>query len=466
MSTALTGTRPAPRSRAVEGLRGFVAGLPARAGAVPGPTTCPGVAAAPEGGRWPAFDERALEKRLERLRREPDGAEPAVARAVLAEEAAVHDHRLRSRFEEQRAAYGARLYRRDAVADILEARDRALAAVRAEAEERRAEIDRARDEARRREDDLEDFRKTEGIEREAQYPEHRVRHCLVAVCAAAAETIGNGALLAGGAAGGLVEAWGVAATIAVVNIGGAFFGGNLARFANHRSPLKKGFGVLAFLGCGGGLFVFNLFVGHFRQAMDAAADYSTAAAAGSAAWSAFSADWLGIADFRSWIFAVIGMLFAGIAFWKGYAMEDPYPGYSRRTRKFRETRRAFDDARVEAMDALDEAREDGVRDIQSAVENHRAGLAGDEQARSGFTALAGELERERRILERKIERSRLTCCPEFDPVRLEPLPAPAPLPENEPAAPGEVQTAAEGARGALSEAVRRIGDSFESGQRS
>lgn len=461
MSTALTEARPAPRSRAVEGLRGLVAGLPARADALPGAVA----SAAAEGGRWPAFDERALEKRLERLRRSPDGAEPAVARAVLAEEAAVHDHRLRSCFDEHRAAYGARLYRRDAVADIAEARDRALAAVRAEAEERRGEIDRARDEARRREDDLEDFRKTEGIEREAQYPEHRVRHCLVAAGAAALETVGNAALLAGGAAGGLIEAWGVAATIAVVNIGGAFFGGNLARYANHRSPLAKGFGALAVIGCGLGLFFFNLFVGHFRQAMGAA-DYSNAAAAGSLAWDTFTANYLGIADFRSWVFAVIGMLFAGIAFWKGYSMEDPYPGYSRRTRKFLETREAFDEARVEAMEALDEAREDGARDIRSAVENHRSGLAGDEQARGGFAALADELERERSILERKIERSRLTCCPELDPVRLEPLPAPAPLPETEAASPAEVQTAAERARGALSEAVRQAGDSFESGQRS
>ena len=462
MSTALTEARPAPRGRAIEGLRGLVAGLPARADTAPPGA---GVSSAASEGRWPAFDERALEKRLERLRREPDGAEPAVVRAVLAEEAAVHDHRLRSRFEEQRAAYGARLYRRDAVADIAEARDRALAAVRAEAEDRRGEIDRARDEARRREDDLEDFRKAEGIEREAQYPEHRVRHGLVAACAAALETVGNGVLLASSSAGGLIEAWGVAATIAVVNIGGAFLGGNLARFSNHRSPLRKGFGALAIMGCAVGLFFFNLFVGHFRQAMGAA-DYSNAAAAGSAAWGAFNADYLGITDFYSWVFAVIGMLFAGIAFWKGYSMEDAYPGYSRRMRKFLETRKAFDDARVEAMEALDEAREDGVRDIRSAAENHRAGLAGDEQAHGGFAALAGELERERSILERKIERSRLTCCPELDPVRLEPLGAPAPLPENAPASPAEVQTAAERARGALSEAVRRIGDSFESGQRS
>lgn len=462
MSTALTEARPAPRGRAIEGLRGLVAGLPARADTAP-----PGAgvsSAAPE-GRWPAFDERALEKRLERLRREPDGAEPAVVRAVLAEEAAVHDHRLRSCFEKQRAAYGARLYRRDAVADIAEARDRALAAVRAEAEERRGEIGRARDEARRREDDLEDFRKAEGIEREAQYPEHRVRHCLLAICVAAAEAVGNGFLLMGGAAGGLFEAWGVAATIAVVNIGGAFFGGNLARYSNHRSPFRKAFGALAIMGSSVGLFLFNLFVGHFRQAMGAV-EHSTAAAAGSAAWSAFNADYLGITDFYSWVFAVIGMLCAGFAFWKGFTMEDPYPGYSRRTRKFLETRKAFDDLRVEAMEALDQAREDGAQDIQSAVENHRSGLAGDEQARGGFAALADELERERSILERKIERSRLTCCPELDPVRLEPLGAPAPLPEAETASPAEVQTAAERARGALSEAVRQIGDSFESGQRS
>lgn len=466
MSTSLTETYPARGAGVGAVLPAALRGLgrrPSAADAALGSLPVPGDP--PTNGRWPALDVRELERRLEKRKREPGGADPRVLHALLAQAAAAHDNRLATVFEQEHQAYAARLYRGDAIGDIREARDRGLDAIRAATEDRRDEVVRARDEARRREDDLEEFRTVEGLRREPHYPEKRSNHCLTTAAVGGVEIAMNGALLMGGALGGLVEALGFAVAIAAVNIGGAFFGGNLARFLNHRSAWKKALAISAILAGGLGLVFFNLLVAHFRQAMQTAADHLAAAEAGRAAWQSFTNDYLGIGGVMSWVAALIGMLFAAFAFYKGYSMDDSYPGYGRRARVRRKTRIVFEDERREALADLEDERKEHAENIQAAVETHRTGLADDRNARTECSAFADEFRRQRRDLERAVEPLRLTHCPGLDPIRLDDLPEAAPLPDTTAADGALVQQESETARQDLSAAVQHGADSFESGRR-
>ena len=467
MSTALTEVRPArgvgvgsvlPAALRHLGRRSAAADVALGSAPFPGgPTT---------NGRWPALEVRELERRLEKRKREPGGADPRVLHALLAQAAAAHDNRLATVFEREHQAYAARLYRGDAVGDLREARDRGLDAIRAATEDRRDEVVRARDEARRREDDLDEFRTVEGLRREPHYPESRWNHCLSTAAVGGFEIAMNATLLAGGALGGLAEAMGLAGAIAAVNIGFAFFGGNLARFLNHRSAWKKTLGGSVVLAGGLGLVFFNLLVAHFRQAMQTAGDHLAAMDAGRVAWQSFTADYLGIEGVMSWVAALIGMLFAAFAFYKGYSMDDAYPGYGRRARVRRKTQVAFEKARREALADLDDALEEHAENLQAAVEAHRAGVVDDRNARAECAALADEFRRQRRDLERTIEPLRLTHCPDLDPIHLEDLTEATPLPETAAADGAPVRQESEMARRALSAAARHGADSFESGERS
>lgn len=468
MSTALTEVRPARGAGVGAVLPAALRSLgrrPSAADAALGSRPVPGDP--PTNGRWPALDVRELERRLEKRKREPGGADPRVLHALLAQATAAHDNRLATVFEQEHQAYAARLYRGDAVGDIREARDRGLDAIRAATEDRRDEVVRARDEARRREDDLEEFRTVEGLRREPHYPESRLNHILQTVAVGGLEIAMNAALLVSGARGGAFESGGYALGIAVVNIGVAFFGGNLARWCNHRSAWRKAMGSAAVLVSGIGLFFFNLLVAHFRQAMDTTpSGPQKVTIASNAAWQSFTNDYLAIGGFWPWIAAVMGMLFAAFAFYKGLSWDDSYPGYGKRARAREATQVTFEKARREALAHLEDERDEHAENIQAAVETHRTGLADDRNAKTEYAALADEFRRQRRDLERAVEPLRLTHCPDLDPIRLEGLPEATPLPDTTATDGALVQRESETARQELSAAVQHGADSFESGQRS
>lgn len=81
---------------------------------------------------------------------------------------------------------------------------------------------------------------------------------------------------------------------------------------------------------------FNLLVGHFRDSMQAVAGHAAAdplTMLTNDTWQRMTADPLGFDSFQSSLLVILGMLFFGIASWKGYQWDDPYPGYGRRHRQ-------------------------------------------------------------------------------------------------------------------------------------
>ena len=81
---------------------------------------------------------------------------------------------------------------------------------------------------------------------------------------------------------------------------------------------------------------FNLLVGHFRDSMQVAlGDVVTNpfAMLENDAWPRMIADPLRLGSFQSSLLVILGVLFFGIAAWKGYRSDDSYPGYARRHRQ-------------------------------------------------------------------------------------------------------------------------------------
>ena len=79
---------------------------------------------------------------------------------------------------------------------------------------------------------------------------------------------------------------------------------------------------------------FNLLVGHFRDSMQKAIDTgANLTMIGNEALQNMITNPFEINSFQSSLLVVVGIICFGIASWKGYRSDDPYPGYGRRHRQ-------------------------------------------------------------------------------------------------------------------------------------
>ena len=98
---------------------------------------------------------------------------------------------------------------------------------------------------------------------------------------------------------------------------------------------------------------FNLLVGHFRDSMQAIAERAAAdplTMLTNDTWQRMTSAPLGFDSFQSSLLVILGMLFFGIASWKGYQWDDPYPGYGRRHRQLNTLKEEFLRALNKALD--------------------------------------------------------------------------------------------------------------------
>ncbi|MCG6941132.1 MAG: hypothetical protein LJE69_07770 [Thiohalocapsa sp.] len=183
---------------------------------------------------------------------------------------------------------------------------------------------------------------------------------------------------------GLLGGMSVAVIISIVNVGFSLSAGYLARNVNHVRWPRKLAGWLVVLLIIAAALVFNVAVAHFRDA------------AGTLPWDAavlraietFRADPTALRSFESWLLLCVGLLVCLLAFWKGYAISDPYPDYGRVQHRWELARedyaesaegalRDLEDLRNAAADDLEEARRTLTSNISEAIDilYARAGLA-------------------------------------------------------------------------------------------
>ena len=344
-----------------------------------------------------------------------------LAHVELTAAAQRHAHLLEEHCAEQRRAYLERMKVSDVRPDIDQETTASLVELESEIVRVKRELDDSRIEWDNKLADYQRFRDTNNITREPYYREDRFRHVLLALFAILAETILNGNFLATGAQGGLVQGWTLALGISFINVGGAFCGGSLARLVNDRTWTRRTIGFLSIATCACILILFNLLVAHYREALLASQGYTETLQSGKQAWTAFSENYVGVSDFMSWMLFALGMMSAGIGAWKGYSMEDPYPGYSRLARALRVSEAECKYNLEDALGKFKKIQKEVTSGIDQYVNDYRLRLSTAQSLSSSLADLPSRLRSEREKLLNSLLVLHAKYCPEEKMIELAPV---------------------------------------------
>lgn len=183
------------------------------------------------------------------------------------------------------------------------------------------------------------FRVTNNIHEESNYPDSLLWHFGVLLVFALIETGVNTFFYENSQ--GLLGGFFVALTIAGLNIGSAMLLGYWFRFKNLASVDKKIVGWAAFVAFTLTAVFFNALFASFRTEYQLVVDPSETAQLSAAfqhAWPEamliFRAD-MQFKDHWSFLLFGIGVLLSIAAFWKGYTLDDKYPGHGRMDKTYK-----------------------------------------------------------------------------------------------------------------------------------
>lgn len=304
-------------------------------------------------------------------------------------------------FEEQRQTYNQRLAKlgfHSVVGEIDEAAKSASAEIEAEAEKARDLAGELRRDVAAAEAEWTAFRSAHGLDRRARYPEGLGAWVLrigVLCAIVLIEALMNGYFLGQGNDLGLIGGWFEAGMIALVNVAMGLMAGLFpARWVSHRSPGRKGFGWLLLAVWFGLAVLFNLWVAHYRAALEGLAERPDAVAS-----QTFMADMLAISGGHGLMLLAIGLFFSLIALLDGWSMDDRYPGYGAVDRRLRDAKQAYMDSRAELLDETGTIYDRGLEEV--AARTAAIGKRRDESEtiRAGLEALKMSYEAHLQYLE-------------------------------------------------------------------
>jgi len=180
------------------------------------------------------------------------------------------------------------------------------------------------------------------------------------------ESIGNAYLFAQKNMLGLLGGVIVAFLVSLANVALSFLLGRGSRYAHcrgFRNTLKKLFGLslwplwLAFA------FIYNLFVAHFRDAVERGGEWRQA---GVEAVETMMSAPLFLESFESYLLLLLGMLISIVTFLKGYHSSDPYPHYSAVNQGVIDAREEYIEYLSDSIDKLAERRDEAVETLRMA----------------------------------------------------------------------------------------------------
>ncbi|MGE8444579.1 MAG: hypothetical protein ACN6O1_00035 [Comamonas sp.] len=219
--------------------------------------------------------------------------------------------------------------------------------------------------------ELDRFRTTHRLDREARWPSKAKGFLMysVAVAAIAVEGILNAGFFSHGLDSGLIGGFLMAMASAAVNVLVAFFMGKFfIRYVHHRIPGYKALGMLAVLVALALIITVGFGIAHFRDALMSEAPVPAKAAYEALRSGAFPH------DIMSWGLFALSCVFGLIALFDGYVTDDPYPDYGRISRHTQEVvedynaeldqlRSELEVLKQEELDRLDKA----LKDAQATI---------------------------------------------------------------------------------------------------
>lgn len=197
------------------------------------------------------------------------------------------------------------------------------------------------------------FKEHNGISRGPDYPESKFVYLAVLFAIFVTESVLNAFFFAAGSDFGLLGGWVDAVRYAAINIVVTFLIGlALIRQLNHMSWMRRVAGAAGVVILLVFVPVFNFFVGHYREIFAMDPDNAQTAAV-----RAFTENPLGLVTVESWLLFAVGCIFAAIAAYEGYAIEDPYPGYGRLARRVERADEEYLEEKQEIKQRLSALRE-------------------------------------------------------------------------------------------------------------
>ncbi len=219
------------------------------------------------------------------------------------------------------------------------------------------------------------FQQKHGLHyRAASYPQSPFYHFAIVAALALVEWVALAAFYAEGSDFGLLGGVLIAMTLSIVNISLAILSGSLLRYVNHRSPRRKALaltGVAFLYTC---FLLVTLAAAHYRVATNDVAQtppgLSTQSPtslpppqvaqdldqwrAARLAWQRFASNPVGFEDVFSWILVVLAVIFGIFASYKGYRLDDAYPGYGELDRELNARRTSYEAAKAEYCRLVDQ----------------------------------------------------------------------------------------------------------------
>lgn len=217
--------------------------------------------------------------------------------------------------------------------------DSMASAVAADMADDRQELTRVIENRMRAQVDWRHFRARHGIIDEAEYPDSRIWHFAIVAVLALVETSVNAFFFEN--AQGLLGGFVVALAVSVVNLGGALVLGMLFRYKNLRDRQARLGGWLSLVAfiilsiyCNA---LFSSFRAEYQLLLDPTDTSALREAFTRATEEAGKVFWLGtsLGDLMSFILFAIGILLSGFAFYKGYSVDDRFPGHGKKDRVVR-----------------------------------------------------------------------------------------------------------------------------------
>jgi hypothetical protein len=225
--------------------------------------------------------------------------------------------------------------------------------------------------------EYDDFRIRHGLARPAHDSGEPWKTRAVLAFFVAVESGFNSFFFAAGSDLGLVGGVTLALGISVVNVLvlGFVLGLFPARWTHHRSLLVRTPGWFLLLAGLGLLLLFNAGIAHFRDAYERLGEGVDL----NEVWAHLREQPFGLVRIQSWLLFFLGLFFAGLGFWKGYGLDDPYPGYGRIARRWRQAEQRYLDTRQDRLEEASGIRDEAKGALDRAIEQLRGAALQREQ---------------------------------------------------------------------------------------
>ena len=183
----------------------------------------------------------------------------------------------------------------------------------------------------------------------------------------------------------------------LANVGCAFIGGVMGlRYANHRDPAKKLFGILWASACLCGCVLVVCLSALYRGHLDDLSQTSAIETLQLEAWEASLISlrnldvWDLIASLNAFLLMFVGAICAFLGFWKGYEFDDPYPGFGKMLRQKEAAKEKHQEAKEELENRAIQIEADGKMATETAMQNMNSASNAMQAVFDGFRRGLGE----------------------------------------------------------------------------